>query len=175
MLCCSDCCPKYKECALACINVEYKNRLDQVENLYTYGSCSIQYVDGEVKMKENYMCGPTSNYAMFVPIIPEYDKIFRKFKDLNKYHQVTMDEWMEEKEKQDKEKEKMNDNIDVRVKVIPYIDKTGSIEMDFEHPLYVNSVWPHDELVELEHNGHKIIVSESELVKAAKLCSNNRW
>ena len=78
MLCCSDYCPKYKECALACINVEYKNRLDQVENLYTYGSCSIQYVDGEVKMKENYMCGPTSKYAMFVPIIPEYDKVFKK-------------------------------------------------------------------------------------------------
>ena len=172
MLCCSDCCPKYKECALACINVEYKNRLDQVENLYTYGSCSIQYVNGEVEMKENYMCGPTSNYAMFVPIIPEYDEIFRKFKDLNKYHQVTMDEWIEEKEKQDKEKAKMNDNIDVRVKVIPY---TKDISLDFDNPLYVNSVWPHDELVELEHNGHKIIVSESELVKAAKLCANNRW
>ena len=172
MLCCSDCCPKYKECARACINVEYKNRLDQVENLYTYGSCSIQYVNGEVEMKENYMCGPTSNYAMFVPIIPEYDEIFRKFKDLNKYHQVTMDEWMEEKEKQDKEKAKMNDNIDVRVKVIPY---TKDISLDFDNPLYVNSVWPHDELVELEHNGHKVIVSESELVKAAKLCANNRW
>ena len=119
MLCCSDYCPKYKECALACINVEYKNRLDQVENLYTYGSCSIQYVDGEVKMKENYMCGPTSNYAMFVSIIPEYDKVFRKFKDLNKYHQVTMDEWIKEKEKQDKEKAKINDNIDMRVKDIP--------------------------------------------------------
>ena len=104
---------------MACINVEYKNRLDQVENLYTYGSCSIQYVDGEVQMKENYMCGPTSNYAMFVPIIPEYDKVFKKFKDLNKYHQVTMDEWIEEKEKQDKEKAKINDNIDMRVKDIP--------------------------------------------------------
>ena len=101
MLCCSDCCPKYKDCALACINAEYKNRLDQVESLYTYGSCSIQYVNGEVKMNENYMCGPTSNYAMFIPkISPEYDKVFRKFKELQG-HQITMDEWMEEKEKQD--------------------------------------------------------------------------
>ena len=65
------------------------------------------------------MCGPTSNYAMFVSIIPEYDKVFRKFKDLNKYHQVTMDEWIKEKEKQDKEKAKINDNIDMRVKDIP--------------------------------------------------------
>ena len=47
--------------------------------------------------------------------------------------------------------------------------------MDFEHPLYVNSIFAHDELVELEHEGHRIIVSESELVKAAKLCANNRW
>ena len=66
----------------------------------------------------------------------------------------------------------MNDNIDVRVKVIPY---TEDISLDFDNPLYVNSMWPHDELVELEHNGHKVIVSESELVKAAKLCANNRW
>ena len=40
---------------------------------------------------------------------------------------------------------------------------------------YVNSIFAHDELVELEHEGHRIIVSESELVKAAKLCANNRW
>lgn len=175
MLCCSNCCPKYKDCARAYINAEYKNRLDQVENLYTYGSCSIQYVNGEIKMKENYMCGPTSNYAMFIPkISPEYDKVFKKFKELQS-HQITMDEWIEEKEKQDKEKEKMNDSIDVRVKVIPYTDKKGSIDMDFDHPLYVNSIFAHDELVELEHEGHRIIVSESELVKAAKLCANNRW
>ena len=88
------------------------------------------------------------------------------------YHQITIDEWIEEKEKQDKEKAKMNDNIDVRVKVIPY---TKDISLDFDNPLYVNSMWPHDELVELEYDGHKIIVSESELVKAAKLCANNRW
>ena len=69
----------------------------------------------------------------------------------------------------------MNDSIDVRVKVIPYTDKKGSIDMDFDHPLYVNSVFAYDELVELEHEGHRIIVSESELVKAAKLCANNRW
>lgn len=162
MLCCSYDCEKYTECAHACIN--NPGSTDYVVDWARNGSCSIQYINGQVVTNENYDCGAIGKYAMYTPYvrltIPEH------------YHQVTIDEWIEEKEKQDKEKAKMNDNIDVRVKVIPY---TKDISLDFDNPLYVNSMWPHDELVELEHNGHKVIVSESELVKAAKLCANNRW
>ena len=162
MLCCSYDCEKYTECAHACIN--NPGSTDYVVDWARNGSCSIQYRNGQVVTNENYDCGAIGKYAMYTPYvrltIPEH------------YHQVTMDEWMEEKEKQDKEKAKMNDNIDVRVRVIPY---TKDISLDFDNPLYVNSIWPHDELVELEYNGHKVIVSESELVKAVKLCANNRW
>lgn len=83
MLCCSDWCPKYKDCAKAIDNQEYTNRLEQVESLYNYGSCSIQYINGEVVTNEHYDCGPTSNYAMFVPKCnPDYDKAIEKMKEI---------------------------------------------------------------------------------------------
>jgi len=172
MLCCSDCCPKYKDCARACINAEYKNRLDQVEGLYTYGSCSIQYVNGEVKLNEHYICGPTSNYAMFIPkISPEYDKVFKKFKELQG-HQITIDEWIEEKEKQDKEKPKMNDSLDVTVKITDY---NKYPEAKFPH-VTVKSVFTNDELVEIiGENGLSVKVAASEITKAVERCSHNRW
>lgn len=67
MLCCSDWCPKYKDCARAYFNSESRNSFDQVESLYNYGSCSIQAgPDGPV-INEHYVCGPTSNYGMFIP------------------------------------------------------------------------------------------------------------
>jgi DNA-directed RNA polymerase subunit RPC12/RpoP len=92
MLCCSDNCPKYKDCALACINADETNKFAQAENWYSHGSCSIQYVNGKVEMKEHYDCGPTSNYAMFVPYIrkPEIDL------SNCKCHQITMDELLED-------------------------------------------------------------------------------
>ena len=34
MLCCNDCCPKYKDCARACINAEYKNTSTETATLY---------------------------------------------------------------------------------------------------------------------------------------------
>ena len=83
MLCCSDWCPKYKDCAKAIDNQEYTNRLEQIESLYNYGSCSIQYVNDKVITKEDYVCGPTSNYAMFIPKYnPDYDKAIEKFKEI---------------------------------------------------------------------------------------------
>ena len=83
MLCCSDWCPKYNDCAKAIGNQEYTNRLEQVESLYNYGSCSIQYVNDKVITKEDYVCGPTSNYAMFVPKCnPDYNKAIEKFKEI---------------------------------------------------------------------------------------------
>lgn len=71
----------------------------------------------------------------------------------------------------------MNDNLDVNVKITPYCkdSNTASIDLDFDHPVYIHSVWGYDELVELEHDGHKIIVSQSELEKAIRLCTHNRW
>ena len=164
MLCCSSDCEKYTQCAHSGIN--NPGSIEQIIDWARHGSCSIQYKDGRVVKEEHYDCGPTSNYAMYTPYIPLESIIFPEH-----YHQVTIDEWIKEK---DKEKEKM-DNIDVRVKVITYKNNRGAVDMDFDHPLYVHSVPYNDELVELGYEGCTFIVSESELVKAAKLCANNRW
>ena len=74
-----------------------------------------------------------------------------------------------------KEEKEMNDNLDVKVTVTPYIFDGTNIEMDFDHKLIVRSVWNHDEIVELEHDGHSFCVAQSELEKAIRLCSHNRW
>ena len=68
----------------------------------------------------------------------------------------------------------MNDNLDVSVKLTPYT-YNPTIDLDFDHPVLVRSVWNEDKLVELEHDGHKFIVAGSELEKAIKCCTNNRW
>ena len=67
---------------------------------------------------------------------------------------------------------KMNDNLKISVEIIPY---TKDIDMDFEHPVHVKSVWNHDELVEIEHDGHSFIVGQSELDKAISRASHFRW
>ena len=91
MLCCSYDCEKYVECAHACIN--NPNSTDYIVDWARNGSCSIQYVNGQVVTNENYDCGAVGKYAMYTPYIkltiPEH------------YHQITIDEWIEEKEKQD--------------------------------------------------------------------------
>ena len=71
-----------------------------------------------------------------------------------------------------KENKEMNDNLKVCIELIPY---TKDINLDFDNPVRVRSVWNHDELVEIEHQGHKFIVSESELTKAVSRASHFRW
>lgn len=76
--------------------------------------------------------------------------------------------------KEEEEKD-MNDNLDVKVVVTPYTFDGTSVNLDFEHKLIVRSVWNNDELVKLEHDGHSFYVAQSELEKAIRLCSHNRW
>ena len=73
-----------------------------------------------------------------------------------------------------KQEDKKVDNLDVNVEINSYT-YDSSIHMDFQHKVKVHSVWGHDELVEIEHDGHKFIVAQSELEKAARLCANNSW
>ena len=162
MLCCSYDCEKYAGCAHACIN--NPGSTDYVVDWARNGSCSIQYINGQVVTNEDYDCGPIGKYAMYTPYvrltIPEH------------YHQITIDEWIEEKEKQDKEERKMNDFLDVAVKITDY---NKYPEAKFPH-VTVKSVFTNDELVEIiGENGLSIKVAASEITKAVERCSHNRW
>ena len=73
----------------------------------------------------------------------------------------------------EKEEDKeMNDTLKICIEFTPY---TKDITLDFEHPVRVRSVWNHDELVEIEHDGHKFIVSQSEMDKAIGRASHFGW
>ena len=166
MLCCSTNCEKYETCGRAVGHGKTlsltSNMCDTVEPLLYWGSGSIGLdKDGHVEIENNYVCGPSGNWGMYIPA-GDFD--------LSEY-QLTCNIKQEEEENKDM------DNLEVSVKICAYKDKTDStsIDMDFDHPLYVRSVWGHDHLVELEHDGHKFIVLQSELEKAARVCTHNSW
>ena len=140
MLCCSSQCPRYTQCLRADYNNK-DNTMQPVENLYTFGSCFIQYKDGKAEMLERYCCGEPGKWSMYIP-------------------------------KEQEEKEEMNDMLKVCIEITPY---TEDISLDFNNPVRVRSVWGHDDLVEIEHEGHKFIVGQSELEKAASRASHFRW
>lgn len=159
MLCCSSFCEKYYNCQRAMINQRNDSndntfiRSDTVENLYSYGSCSIQYQDGKVVTEEHYVCGPSGKYGMFIP------------KTKPKTQPETTEHIIKE------EKENM-DSLRVCVEINSY---TKDIDIDFDKPVRVRSVTNHDELVEIEHDGHKFIVKQSELEKAVRCASHNTF
>ena len=167
MLCCSTNCEKYETCGRAVGHGKTLSStskiLDTVESLLYWGSVSYGLdKDGNVDIKENYVCGPSGNWGMYIPVSVETTKP----EDLSKYN-ITVSE----------EENKDMDNLEVRVKINSYKRKNNSstVEMDFEKPLYVHSVWANDNLVELEHDGHKFIVTQSELEKAIRACTHNTW
>lgn len=145
MLCCSSYCKYYKDCRHSVINNPEVR--DNIEPFDSFGSGCYTYNSQTHKVEIiNYvMC---DNYSMY------YSRDSEK-----------------------KEKKEMNDMLDVSVKITPYNKdpNTTNIDLDFDHPLYIRSVWNYDELVELEHDGHKFIVSQSELEKAIRVCTHNRW
>lgn len=67
------------------------------------------------------------------------------------------------------------DNLDVNVKITPYIkDKDGRLTLDFKQPVVISST-DNDKVVSIMHDEHQILVSASELKKAIDICSYNRW
>ena len=180
MLCCSANCPKYEDCGRAIINQRYANDaktfpdFQTVEHLYSYGSGFFGIdKDGKYIGKCESLCGPSANYNLFYPrenyIMPNYTDMTAPIKITS----IEDTRIIEEEE----EEEEMNDNISVEVKINPYKykDSKVSITLDFDHPVHIRSVNNYDELVEIEHDGHIFIVSESELSKAISRCSHTRW
>lgn len=144
MLCCSSHCERYNDCARAMIHNVSKE--EQIENLYSYGSCSIQWVDGEIVKNENYICGPAGNWSMFIKWINPHT-----------------------------EEEKKMDNLKICIEITPYVKNYNSgMELDFNHPVQVRSVSQHDELVEITYEGKSFFVSQSELNKAIDLATHFR-
>ena len=145
MLCCSSYCKYYKDCRHSVINNPEVR--DNIEPFDSFGSGCYTYNSqtNQIDIQTEVLC---NNYSMYRG-------------NINKTE----------------EKKEMNDNLTVQVKITPYNKdpNTSNIDLDFDHPLYIHSIYNYDELVELEHNGHKIIVSQSELEKAIRLCTHNRW
>ena len=166
MLCCSTNCEKYETCGRAVGHGKTlsltSNMWDIVEPLLYWGSASYGLdKDGNVDIKENYVCGPSGNWGMYIPV-----------GDFNlSEYQLTCNMKQEEEENKDM------DSLEVRVKINTYKREENGVlvDMDFDHPLYVHSVWSNDSLVELEHDGHRFIVTQSELEKAIRACTHNAW
>ena len=67
----------------------------------------------------------------------------------------------------------MNDFLDVYVEINNYEEKARE---DYPIPkIRICSVFAHDEMVRIGNGEHDYVVKASELIKAAQLCSNNRW
>lgn len=170
MLCCSAGCARYKECGRAIINSS--DRSDQVEDLYSYGSCSISWKDGKIVTTEDYLCGPKKNYPMFTPIIEKSNMCNIS----NNTQQISLfeiyDKMTKEEEKKKQENEKMNDSLDVTVKICDYNEYK-----DNKFPkVTIKSVFTDDNLVTIEgENGLSVTVAASEITKAVARCSHNRW
>lgn len=170
MLCCSAGCARYKECGRAIINSS--DRSAQVEDLYSYGSCSISWKDGKIVTTEDYLCGPKKNYPMFMTIIKEPDT--RGIS--NNTQQISLfeiyDKMIKEEEKKKQENEKMNDSLDVTVKICDYNEYK-----DNKFPkVTIKSVFTDDNLVIIEgEDGLSVKVAASEITKAVARCSHNRW
>lgn len=179
MLCCSANCPKYEDCGRAIINQRYANDaktfpdFQTVEHLYSYGSGFFGIdKNGKYIGKCESLCGPSANYNLFYP---REDYITTNYTELTT--PTTKIGPIEDTPVLEEEEEEMNDNISVEVKINPYKykDSKVSITLDFDHPVHIRSVNNYDELVEIEHDGHTFIVSESELSKAISRCSHTRW
>ena len=167
MLCCSTNCEKYETCGRAVGPGKTPSLTSNmwditVEPLLYWGSGSIGLdKDGHVEIEDNYVCGPKGNWGMYIPV-----------GDFNlSEYQLTCGIKQEEEENKDM------DSLEVRVKINSYKREKDStlVDMDFNNPLYVHSVWGNDNLVELEHDGHRFIVTQSELEKAIRACTHNAW
>ena len=150
MFCCSHNCAKYNDCVWADINnLTYIS--DDVEPFDSFGSGVYSYNSqtGKEERKTTTMC---ENYSMF--------------SDMNVNTLVDAIKKME--------KQKM-DNLDVNVKITPYIkDKDGRLALDFGKPVVIRST-DDDKVVSIMHDEHQILVSASELRKAIDICSYSRW
>lgn len=65
----------------------------------------------------------------------------------------------------------MNDLIDVKVQITDYMERDN----DPFPKITISSVFTNDDLVYIATPNDIVKVKASELIKAAQLCSNNRW
>ena len=65
MLCTGGCCERRNECTRYYMNAPADGQIHTLENLYSFGSCSIRS-DGT--SNNHYWCGFLGNWGMFVPI-----------------------------------------------------------------------------------------------------------
>ena len=153
MICGSYQCPKYNECGRSVRNVEH-DTLDQVEDLYNFGSASISYNSstGKVTTKRRSDCGPCGNYGLFYP------------KSSTIWDTIKLT-----KEKIEKDKEEMNDILKVDVEIAQYITSE-----ELPSSIHIRSALE-DDFVVIKCGDLAFKVKASELTKAVQCCSNNRW
>ena len=70
----------------------------------------------------------------------------------------------------------MNDRLDVSAKIYNYVpDRGGRLTLETGKQVEVSSVSDYDTLVRIKYKDLDVVISASELEKAIKICSNNRW
>lgn len=68
MRCCSMNCPRYYECGNSLASPSSNSDWEAVEPLLYWGSASYSMdKDGNVIIKEDYVCGPSGNWGRYYP------------------------------------------------------------------------------------------------------------